>query len=140
MVSGETETEGECSRAAVMTFTAEGGTLRQAAVAVAAVSPQPNPGSTFRQLESTYAIYQKLAAAGLGPNVFLDLQKLFGLANDPELVRLGYTIRIASAKYGQAEAKPLGWYATIALHNSAIDAGWDGGSDANPYGSPNTPV
>jgi hypothetical protein len=100
---------------------------------------EPNPGAFFVQLQSSAVIASHIAALGLNPNVFEDLDKLVNL-NDPVLVRLGYTIKLAGQKYGTAAGKPVGWYATIAIHNSAIDAHWDGGSEAQPYGNPNTPA
>jgi hypothetical protein len=102
---------------------------------------QPNPKATFVQLESDFTIYRDLTNAGIigFPDLPTLLQKLANL-NDPLLKRLYYTIKIAGDKYATAQAEPLGYYACIAIHNSAIDANWDGGSDALPYGNPNTPA
>lgn len=102
-------------------------------------STQPNPGAFFVQLSSAAVIAAHIAAVGLGPNVFGDLAKLLTL-NDPLLKRLYYVISIPGPIYGNAQGAPIGWYAAIAIHNSAVDKSWDGGSMADPYGSPNTPA
>jgi len=100
---------------------------------------QPNPGAFFVQLSSDAIILGHLSKLGLSQNVFDDVQKLISL-DDPLLKRLGYVIKIAGDKYGAQQNKSVGWYATIAIHNSAIDDKWNGGSEADPYGNPNTPA
>jgi len=97
---------------------------------------QPNPNAIFVQIFSSAAIASRLLADGLvGVDPLQDIQKLISL-NDPVLKRLGYCISIAGPKYATAMAKPLGYYACIAIHNGAIDDKWDGGSADNPYGTP----
>lgn len=100
---------------------------------------QPNPGAFFVQLQSDAIIASHIAAIGLNPNVFGDIEKLINL-DDAILKRLGYTIQKAGPAYATQAGKSVGWYATIAIHNSAIDDTWNGGSEANPYGSPNKPA
>ena len=111
---------------------------------------QPNPNAFLVELLSSGQIAARLIHAGLpalsGFNPLADIETIgktisdLKTSDDPVLKRLGFAIAIAGSKYGTALAKPFGYYATIALHNAAIDDHWDGGSQDDPYGAPNTPA
>lgn len=107
------------------------------------ISPLPHQpdlnGPLQAQIElasaSTYAFIA--SKAGLPLDILHNEKELLSINNNAELRRLGHVWRNASTTYGNEMARSLGWYATIALHNTAIDESWDGGSLINPYGLPN---
>ena len=100
---------------------------------------QPNPYAFFVQLTSAAIVAAHISAIGLGPNIFSDLTAL-SKVDDALLKRLYYAISIAGSKWATAQSQPVGFYAALAVHNTSIDATWDGGSANSPYGSPNTPA
>jgi hypothetical protein len=98
---------------------------------------QPDPHETREQSNYRRIISKHLRKAGFdgAEEVIAHPNRLLA-SNDPVLRRLGYVLLVSREKGDTT--RPLGYYARIAIHDTAIGPDWDGGGDGNPHGTPDT--